>query len=185
MVCGRFMCGVGAFCKTPLPGHPFVVGKGIGRGVLLVGFMRLGAHQPPVVAAKLRKPHVGMLGSGIHLRQIEAVGKGQCLGIHRRAADDEHLFVLLAMREGFGQRGETFGTGKSRGGARQHDVAAIGQCALGQRLKRAPPHDDGMSRGELLETAQVGRKSEEQPVVVTDGAVARHGADDIDHEFFF
>ena len=126
-----------------------------------------------------------LLGSGIHLRQIEAVGKGQCFGIHRRAADDEHLLTLPAMREGFGQRGETFGTGKSRGGARQHDVAAIGQCALGQRLKRAPPHDDGMSRGELLETAQVGRKAEEQPVVVTDGAVARHGADDIDHEFLF
>ena len=64
--------------------------------------------------------------------------------------------------------------------AADHDVAAVGQRALRQRLKGAAPHEDGVARGELLEAALVFADVVNQLVVEADGAVFGHGRNQSD-----
>ena len=66
--------------------------------------------------------------------------------------------------------------------ATEHDVAAVGQCALGQRLEGASPHDDGVARGESLKPFEVIRQPIDQFVVVADGAVGGNGGNDAYHK---
>ena len=60
----------------------------------------------------------------------------------------------------------------------EHDVAAVGERTLGERLEGAAPHDDGVPGGECLEALEVGRQAVQQFVVEADGAVLGHGHDD-------
>ena len=100
-----------------------------------------------------------MFRRGLNMGEAKAVGHWQGLRINALAADDIDVFFgrtsverRLQGREHFGAlKGKTFLV-------REHDVAAIWQGTFRERLKSAASHNDGVSRGEGLEAAQVGRE---------------------------
>ena len=49
-------------------------------------------------------------------------------------------------------------------GCKNH-IPAIGQGAMGQRLERSPPHDDGMSGSQFTKMSHIVRETPEQAVV--------------------
>ena len=53
------------------------------------------------------------------------------------------------------ERGIALATGEIALTATEHDVAPVGQCALGQREECVAPHDDGMASGESLKSLEV------------------------------
>ena len=59
----------------------------------------------------------------------------------------------------------------------EDDIAAVGQRALGQGLKGAATHDDGMACGHGFEALEVGAQVKEEAVLVADAAVAVEGGD--------
>ena len=67
---------------------------------------------------------------------------------------------------------------------RKHDVPTIGESALGKGEVGVAAHDDGMARGEGLETLQVVGQPINQLVLITDGPVLRHRSNNTNHIFY-
>jgi hypothetical protein len=114
-----------------------------------------GTHFPLVVR---REKGVGLGGRIVDFGQAELVGLVDGLLVDACPADDVDFLVRGAMAECLVERGVGVASGKGGLRAAQHDIAAIGQGSLGKRLEGVPSHDDGMPRGERLETFQVVRE---------------------------
>ena len=114
--------------------------------------------------------------------EAKAVGHWQGLRINALAADDIDVFFGRTSIERRLQGREHFGVLKGKTFlAREHDVAAIWQGTFRERLKSAASHNDGVSRGEGLEAAQVGREMIKQFVLIANGAVGSQGTNDGQH----
>ena len=112
--------------------------------------------------------------------QIHALRKGQSLRVQIRATDDHQFFRLARGLDGLVQgmdHGRAFGlvvpvpADDDMGPARQQP---------GKGFPGSASHDHGFAHGHRLEMLQICRQMPGQPVVVTDDAVAGHGADDAD-----
>ena len=83
------------------------------------------------------------------------------------------------------ERGIALASGERCLRATEHYIAAVGQCALGQREECVATHDDGMTSGEGLETLQVVGQPVQQFVVESYAAVLCHGCNYINsHKSF-
>ena len=91
------------------------------------------------------------------------------------AANDEYLLVGSAVGKCLVERLVAVATRKLAHCGGEDNVAAVGQCTLGERLKGSSSHDYGVTCGERLETLQVVGQPIYKLVVVSDGTVARHG----------
>ena len=145
--------------------------------------MRIGGEgfargQLPLFGREGGKIGIHVFGSGIYLGQRKAVGQWQRIAIDAVTADDEHLFICTAGRECCLQRWEHFRARKGKPLlVREDDIAAVGQRALGQGLKGAAAHNDGMACGQGFEALEVGAQVKEEAVLVADAAVAVEGGD--------
>ena len=141
-----------------------------------IGLVVLLGKQTPFALVDLGEEHIGIVGTGVQMGEAEAVGQGQGLGIDTSTSYNIYMCVGGQGGKGFLQRGEHF---YARGIivflARQYDVATIGEGALGQRLKGATSHNDGMAGGEGFEALQVGTKMIEEVVIPTYGTIVGHG----------
>lgn len=111
----------------------------------------------------------------LHFRDIEAVGQRKSSGIQAGTADDEDFFLVGAGLQGLFQRAEAFRSGPLPFLSAQHDVAAVGQCPFGERLERLASHDNGMPRGQGLESFQVVGQPIQQFVALSDAVIPVHG----------
>ena len=144
----------------------------------LVGGMLLSPHLSPFPVG--REEGVGLGWGVVHLGQAKAVGALHRLTVYTGASYHIHILVGLAVCKGLFQRTKTLATLEILRRAAEHDVAAVGQCPFGQRLKGLAAHDDGVASGELLKPLQVFGQPVYQAVLVADGEVLGHGSDDVD-----
>ena len=98
---------------------------------------------------------IGTLWGVGYLGETETVGKGQGLLVDGGASDDVDVLVGRTVGEGFIERGIDITAGQLTLGARDDDIPTIGQGSLGERVEGLSAHNDGMTRGERLETLQV------------------------------
>ena len=98
---------------------------------------------------------VGVGGRVVNLGKAESVGYGERLLVDACSTYYIYVLVLCAVGERFLERRVAVAAFELGGCATEHHVATVGQGALGERLERAASHDDGVARGERLETLQV------------------------------
>ena len=186
----------GLFCKTECKGKGFfwnkliftgifctpIVGKGVWTLVPVVRRVAFGGDALPLGSVIFGEESVGLGGQIVYFGEAEPVGQGQGIAIDAVAANDEDFVVGTAGLQGGLERGEDLRTGTNQVRlVREHNVAPVGQGALGQTFKRAAAHDDGVAGGEGFEALQIGTQVIQQPVAETYGAIASHGADDGEH----
>ena len=150
----------------------------------VIGGMVFTAFFLPVVFVG-REEGVGLGGDVINLGETETVGEGQGLTVDGGTADDIDVFIGGAVLQGFFQRGIDITAGESLGAAAQNDVTTVGQGSLGEGEIGVTAHDDGMTRGEGLETLQIVREPVNQLVLKADGAIFRNCCYDRNHTFIF
>ena len=144
----------------------------------LIGSMAFPCALLPVVIGW--EEGVGLCGCVMNLCEAESLGDVDGLLVDARSPDNEHFLVFLAVCEGFTDRAEAFAAGQLSCAPADDDVAAVGQSAIGQRLKGFSSHQNGVSHGELLETSQIIWEPVKEAVVEADGPVFSHGGDDGD-----
>ena len=136
-----------------------------------------------------REEDIGSLGGVVYLGKAKPIGNIHCLGIY--TCSTYYIYIIVvdavlttflksAMLQCLVERGIALASGERCLRATEHYVAAVRQCALGQREECAATHDDGMTSGEGLETLQVVGQPVYQFVVMAYSPVAGHSRDNID-----
>lgn len=158
----------------------FIIHEGVFEGMAFILRMRLLVDYSP--CAVVGEEGVGMGRRVVHLRQTQTVGQRHRLLVD--AGSTYYIYVLLrraALECGF-EGGVDVAARQLFHRRRQHHVAAVGQCALGQRQVGVAPHDDGMAGGELFEPFQVIGQPVDEFVLETDGPVFSHRCNDGNHD---
>ena len=131
--------------------------------------------------------HVYLWEDGVELRwrvvdegEIDAMCHGKGLTVNAFTTNNENLLFAATAIYGLFERTENLAPDHVRAASAHHDVAAMGQGAVGQRVERVAPHDDGVAGGERLEVLHVVGQMVEQAVAKADSPVAGHGHDDAD-----
>lgn len=148
---------------------PDVVGERERLVVAFVGLMLLAEGASPGFAVEFGEEDVGFLRGGVNVSEAETIGEREGCLIDACTADDEDFLVIIAGSESsFKGREHLNVLPRSINIRGEDNVAAIGQRTLGQRLKSAASHDDGVARGQRLEATQISAEVIEKIVVVAD-----------------
>ena len=159
-----------------------IIDERVCDGVNFVGGLVFAEGDMPLRFVPHGEEGIGRRGRGVDMGETQLVGQRHGGGIELRTADDEDFGIACECNCLFERCGD-FGVGpRLTDGARNDDVSAIGECALGQRLVGVASHDDGMARGERFEAAQVVAERIEQLVVQPDGIVFGQSTNDGDHD---
>lgn len=105
--------------------------------------MRLSGHQFPVVV--WGEERIGMVCILVYEGQQQTMRQGKSLTVDRIATNDKHLLLILASPQSLWQGVIHLASLYDCKLTAQDYVAPIGKRPLGQRLKSAPTHDDGMA----------------------------------------
>ena len=141
-------------------------------GVAVVGGMLLACRFVPTFV--FGEECVCSVGRVVNLCEAQAVGQSDGLPVHFRPAYYVDVFLRCAMLQCLFERTERVAAREVALRAAQHDVPAVGQGALRQRLERVASHYYGVARGQRLKAFHVVGQSVYQFVVLAYGEVARH-----------
>ena len=144
----------------------------VGREILMLDFL-------PLRPIDDREERIGIGKLGMDAGDIHFVRPAQCLAINQGAADNKYFLFFLADIQSILHRftRETIhevGLGQGR----QHDIFAVRQRAIGQRLEGFAAHEDGVSRSQLLEAFHIVGQMPEQLQVLTDSIIVGYRGDD-------
>ena len=162
-----------------LTASPLVINKAVTESMALVCIMLFLPHFLPV--AVIGEEGIGIGWCVVNLGKTKAVGQGQSLTIDAGTANDKDFLVRPTSHKGSLKRRKDFGSRELNPGAREYDVATIGQGSFRQGLESATPHDDSMTRGERLESLQIVGQPVKEFVIEPYGTVLRHGSYQANH----
>ena len=161
-----------------------VVDEGVAIGMLLVDVMAFAPFFLPLLFVGWEES-VGLGRGVVDLRQTEPVCERQGLTVDTGTADDVDILVGGAVGEGLFERRVDVTAWEGGLTAGEDDVTTVGEGALRQGEVGVTPHDDGMTRGECLETLQIVRQPIDQFVLISDGPVLRHRCYNANHNSQF
>ena len=157
------------------------VDEGICLRMFLVGRMFFAPHFAPLLGFQFGEEGIGLGGHVVHHGEVYAFGQADGLSIQFTSTDDVDVFGVVALHQCF------FDTSvalcilimQSLLTA-EYNVASVGQCTFGERLEGLAPHDDSVTRSELLEAFEVVGQAIEQLVVEAYGIIFSYGDNDGD-----